>query len=92
LGEILDRLHRLPADAFSERLRLRDRQAELQRQTGGVRDPRSGGDEETLGGGQRTNRSLRNPPRWSFRRWRGAAVVAAPGGEPGGLREPFRRL
>ena len=31
LGEILDRLHRLPADAFADKMRLRDRQAELGR-------------------------------------------------------------
>jgi hypothetical protein len=31
LGEILDQLHRLPADAFADKMRLGDRQAELGR-------------------------------------------------------------
>ncbi len=44
LGDILDELQRLPADAFTPKVRLRDRQAELQRLLAEIEIP---GAEET---------------------------------------------
>lgn len=88
MGAILDELAALPADAFAEKVALRDRQEELR---AFLENP-EGGEEikARWAKGRRANSTPTTARKWSSRRSR-AAVEAAEASDAAPLRRPHRR-